>query len=135
MAGEVAHHFRCPGCGYDLYRTPLDGNCPECGKSVPRRKALAKAKNPRRVNSWYRSHIRQLERTLWWMVPICIVLIAVAVASFWFHYPRFWRWVVRISAGSSVVSVLGIWLDIKTSKEKMVPEEETSARDPNATDL
>jgi hypothetical protein len=123
VADKVAHHFRCTGCGYDLYSTPLDGRCPECGKPVPKRKGLDKAKSPGRVNSGHRSRIRRAQIALWWAVPLTVIPLMICVAGFWFWIPGWLRWLSWIIAIASAISVLECYLDIQHHKERMVPEE------------
>jgi hypothetical protein len=124
MAGVVAHHFRCEGCGYDLYQTPLDGNCPECGRRVPKRKSLAKPKNPKRVNNAYRQRIRGLRESLWWLVPLAVILIPAAAAASWFGWKSRWQWILWICACSVTLSAVGAYFDIQSAKKRLVPEDE-----------
>ena len=127
MPPTVAHHFRCPACNYDLYSAPLDGRCPECGKPVPRRKGLDKPKNPRRVNSHYRSRLRRARRHFRRALPIAVVPLAVAVGSFCLPVPTRLRVLLWIFAFVGSLSLLECWIEINYVKDRMVPEDEDGA--------
>jgi hypothetical protein len=123
MPPQVGHHVRCRACGYDLYTLPLDGKCPECGQKVPRRRGIEKAKNPRRVNGQLRGRLRRHRLSLWYAIPMTLVAVAVMVASFWFHLPRWIRVPAWIFSVTGVLGLFELWFDIEDAKQKMVPDD------------
>jgi hypothetical protein len=128
MPPTVAHHARCPACDYDLYTTPLDGRCPECGTPVPRRKGLDESKNPRRVNSQHLTRLRRARRNLWWAVPATVVPLAVAVGSFWFPVSGWLRIAAWVLVVTGALTLFELWIEITYHSGRMVPEDgETGA--------
>jgi hypothetical protein len=127
MPPEVAHHFQCKGCGYDLYTTPLDGKCPECGRRVPRRKGLDKAKNPRRVNGQLRSRLRRQRSALRLGIPLTAIVVAAALASLWFRVPGGLRALAWVFALSLSLALLEAWRAVHRTEEKLVPEPDETA--------
>ena len=127
MPPTVGHHARCPACDYDLYTAPLDGRCPECGKSIPQRKGLDKSKNPRRVNSQHLTRLRRARRNLWWAVPVTVVPLVIAVGSFWFPVPGWLRVACWVLVVSGALTLFELWIEIMYHSGRMVPEDGEAA--------
>jgi ribosomal protein L37E len=86
----------CARCGYNLYKQPREGVCPECGHAYKRRTHDAIPKNPRRQAPPLRRLQRRFETHLRWVV-VCWGVCALALLAV-FYFSAGWKlWVVTIA--------------------------------------
>ena len=96
----VEKDLSCVGCGYNLRTRPLDGGCPECGRSV--RSTLEFPHLSRSAPRWLTSLVDS--------VTVLLVAFGFAVASFWIDRGRDELPPVLLGTTAWALAWFAVWL-------------------------